>query len=366
MEEKKRMIHHRFDFTYRYVTTFDPNTGEYFRSNVFDKQGQDTGIEPFMGDFPHLLDIGIKGFCEHGLSGLCLKAGIYCYQKGGEVISSDMSLQDYTDIIKQCEHKTFQVALGGRGDPDCHPDFEAILKVTREHNIIPNITTSGFLLTPEKVNIIKQYCGAAAVSWYKTPYTTKAIKMLLKANVTTNIHFILNNQSIEEAIDLIQRDAFPQGIRAVIFLLYKPVGYDRQDLVLKKDNPHLQRFFELMNEDKASFMMGFDSCCVPGVVNYCKDVAPQCIEPCESGRFSAYISPECKIYPCSFIQSLAYEHDLKLITIKEAWNSSAFEKFRDKQRKACPTCPKKELCLGGCPELSVINLCQQVQEGRTP
>lgn len=357
------MIQHRFDFKYRYVTTFDPNTGEYFRSNVFDKDGNDTGNEPFMGDFPHLLDIGIKGFCEHGLSGKCMEAGTYCYQLGAEVSSKDMSLEDYTSIIKQCENKTFQVALGGRGDPDCHPDYEAILKVTRDHNIIPNITTSGFLFTKEKACITKQYCGAAAVSWYKTPYTYKAIDYLLEEGVVTNIHFILHEKSIEEAIDLMQRNAFPQGIRAVIFLLYKPVGYNRTDLVLKKDNPYLKRFFELMNADNQTFMMGFDSCLVPGVVNYCQDVAPQCIEPCESGRFSAYISPDNKMYPCSFIQSPHYECDLKHLSIQQVWNSSVFETFRKPQRVACLECSKRELCLGGCPELNIINLCQDKKEG---
>jgi radical SAM protein with 4Fe4S-binding SPASM domain len=357
------MILHRFDFKYRYVVTFDPQTGEYFRSNVFDKEGNDTGQEPFMGDFPHLLDIGIKGFCEHGLSGKCLEAGTYCYQKGAEYTAKDMSLDEYISIIKQCENKTFQVALGGRGDPDCHPDFESILKETRKHNIIPNITTSGFLFTKEKAQIIKHYCGAAAVSWYKTPYTYKAIDYLLEAGVKTNIHFILHNQSILEAIDLLERDAFPKGIRAVIFLLYKPVGYDRFDLVLKKDNPYLLRFFELMNADDRSFMMGFDSCLVPGVVNYCKDVAPQCIEPCESGRFSAYISSDCMMYPCSFIQAPHYECDLKQMNIQQVWNSSKFETFRMTQRLACPTCAKRDLCLGGCPELNIINLCKDMKEG---
>lgn len=357
------MMQHRFDFKNRYITTFDQSTGEYFRSNVFDQSGNDTGLEPFMGDFPHLLDIGIKGYCEHGLSGKCYDAGVYCYQQGASIKSEDMALKDYSRIIKQCENKVFQVALGGRGDPDCHKDYEAILYETRQVNVIPNITTSGFLFSKEKARITKQYCGAAAVSWYKTPYTYRSLDLLLDAGVTTNIHFILSQQSIQEAVELMEKDAFPKGVRAVVFLLYKPIGYNRQDLILQRDNPYLQAFFDLMNADNRSFMMGFDSCLAPGVLTHCKDAAPECIEPCESGRFSAYIASDLTMYPCSFIQNSHCAGNLHTQTIEEVWTSKGFDTFRQIQQNACLACHKRDLCLGGCPELKMINLCNELERG---
>lgn len=318
-----------------------------------------------MGDFPHLLDIGIKGFCEHGLSGQCLKAGVYCYQMGGQTQEPDLSLTDYRNIISQCQDKVFQVALGGRGDPDCHQDYESILYETRQARIVPNMTTSGFLFTREKARITRQYCGAAAVSWYQTPYTFQAIDLLLDEGVTTNIHYILSELSIRQAVENMENNRFPQGIRAVVFLLYKPVGYDRQDLILKKDNPYLKPFFDLMNANSQSFMMGFDSCLAPGVLTYCKDAAPECIEPCESARFSAYISSDLKMYPCSFIQKDAYAGDLKTQSIKDIWNSAAFESFRQIQKSACLSCNQRDLCLGGCPEIQSINLCQKKERRMT-
>jgi len=36
------------------------------RSGILDKDGRDTGIDPFMASFPHLLDVGIMGHCAHG------------------------------------------------------------------------------------------------------------------------------------------------------------------------------------------------------------------------------------------------------------------------------------------------------------
>lgn len=356
------MIRHRFDPENWYLSTFDDVTGEYIRSNVYDQNGKDTNTEPFMGDFPHLLDIGIKGFCEHGLSGRCLDTGVYCYQRGGDVSLPDMTLEDYQSIMRQCKDKVFQVALGGRGDPDCHQDFEAILYESRNANIVPNITTSGFSFTPEKAKLTAKYCGGAAVSWYETKYTYSALDNLLSAGATTNIHFILSEKSISRAVEMMEAQLFPKGIRAVIFLLYKPVGYQRHELVLKKDNPYIKPFFDLMNKNEQPYLMGFDSCLAPGVLNNCSNAAPECLEPCESSRFSAYISSQMKMYPCSFVQKEAYETDLKKVTIQKAWKSEVFDKFRNILRSACPSCEKRELCLGGCPDLREINLCNTIYE----
>ncbi len=355
------MIHHRFDYAHRYLTTFNDVTGEYFRSNVYDGDGNDTGREPFRGDYPHLLDIGIKGFCEHGLSGLCHDAGVYCYQKGGEIKQKDMTLADYKKLMIQCKGKVFQVALGGRGDPDCHRDYEAILSETRNVGIVPNMTTSGYLFNKEKAKITKQFCGAGAVSWYKKAYSERAINLMLEEGITTNIHFILSEASIQEAVMLMEQDGFPKGIRAVVFLLYKPVGYERPELVLKGDNPYLKPFFDLMNADNQPCMIGFDSCLAPGVLNYCKDAAPECIEPCESGRFSAYISPDMRIYPCSFVQDEKYSGDLNKHNLADVWEGDAFKDFRRYQTQACGQCGDRELCLGGCPAMSSINLCRRLE-----
>ena len=39
----------------------------------------------------------------------------------------DMSVEDFESIAKQCRHITNQLALGGRGDPNQHKDFERLL-----------------------------------------------------------------------------------------------------------------------------------------------------------------------------------------------------------------------------------------------
>lgn len=165
------------DKKYRYVSVFDPETGLSVRSNIYDVEGKDTGIEPFRGSFPELLDIGIMGYCVHGKKGLCLLSGVECYQDGFNITEKNMSLERFKRIIDQASGRTFQIALGGRGDPDMHEDIVEILYYARSKNVIPNFTTSGYGLKKELLPVIKECCGAVAVSWYRSDYTLKAIKI---------------------------------------------------------------------------------------------------------------------------------------------------------------------------------------------
>ncbi len=61
--------------------------------------------------------------------------------------------------------------------------------------------------------------------------------------------------------------------------------------------------------------------------------------------------------PCSFHQEHRYYVPLRGSSITEAWHSEAFERFRDRMRRACPGCEKKSLCMGGCPLMPEIVFC---------
>ena len=64
-----------------FMSFFNEKTGAYMRTGIIN-QGKDTGIDPFMSSFPELLDVGIMGHCIHGQTGLCIQAGVECYQNG--------------------------------------------------------------------------------------------------------------------------------------------------------------------------------------------------------------------------------------------------------------------------------------------
>ena len=68
--------------------------------------------------------------------------------------------------------------------------------ICRENGLVPNFTTSGYGLTPELAAVCRKYCGAVAVSWYRSTYTHNAVRMLLDAGVKTNIHYVLGQTAL--------------------------------------------------------------------------------------------------------------------------------------------------------------------------
>ncbi len=344
------------DKKYRFKAAFDTVTGAYVRTGILDEDGKDTGKDPFMASYPHLIDVGVMGHCIHGKTGLCAKAGIGCYQSGLTVEQPNMTVEDFRWIAEQSKHRCNQFALGGRGDPDQHEHFEELLRICRENDLVPNFTTSGYGMTPEIAKTCKQYCGAVAVSWYRSEYTLNAIRMLLDAGVKTNIHYVLGNNSIDEAIDRLENDTFPDGINAVIFLLHKPAGQGTKANVLSFTDLRVKTFFSLLDR-RHPYKTGMDSCNVPGAIHYCKNVLPESLDTCEGGRFSCYISADMYMTPCSFDQERKYYVPLRGSTIEKAWNSEPFEVFRSRMRSACPACEKKDLCMGGCPLMPEIVFC---------
>ena len=344
------------DKKYKFKSFFNAESGFYMRTGVLDEKGQDTGVDPFMASYPHLIDVGIMGHCIHGKTGLCAKAGIGCYQSGLHVTEPNMAIEDFRCIAEQSKLKCNQFALGGRGDPDQHEHFEEILKICRENYLVPNFTTSGYGMTPEIAKLCKEYCGAVAVSWYRSEYTYRAIEMLIDAGVKTNIHYVLGKNSIDEAIERLKNNSFPKGINAVIFLLHKPAGQGSRANMLSVDDPRVEEFFTEF-DSKHPFKVGMDSCNVPGAIKYCKKILPESLDTCEGGRYSCYIGADMTMVPCSFDQEKKYQVSLRDMTIDEAWNSEPFEKFRDKMRGACKGCPKYELCMGGCPLMPEIVFC---------
>lgn len=363
-EFKKTCLY--FDSDNSFAEFFDNSTGYTLTTNILKfkpipgtgprVEVIDTGIEPVSRNFPELLDIGIMGHCT-----CANKCKINCYQSAAlHNTRPNMSFEIYKSIIDQVKDRTYEIALGGSGNPNDHEDFEKILKYTVDSGLVPNYTTAS-ILDEKQLELSKKYCGAVAVSWhpgfYKEnengdwttqnvkplydwstcqDYTEKSIENLKKYGVKTNIHYVLSKESLAAAIDFLNEpEGFGKGINAVIFLRYKPVGLGKVSNCLDENAPDTEKFFEAVDNwiNKSDVhKVGFDSCTVPLIQKFCKKVNDDSCIPCEGCRRSAYISPDGKLLPCSFgNQDKSFYFDG---TIEDFWKSKMANDFR--ARKCCP------------------------------
>lgn len=166
-------------------------------------------------------------------------------------------------------------------------------------------------MTDQQVRLTREYCGAVAVSWYRSRYTQEAIKRFVDAGCRTNIHYVLSKNFIAEAVERLSGKGFADSINAVIFLMHKPVGQGERKNMITKDEPTLKEFCTLVNEQNVPYKIGFDSCSVPMIVNYCPNIAKITLDTCEGGRYSCYISSEMVTSPCSFDREEKYGVSLK-------------------------------------------------------
>lgn len=340
-----------------FFEVFNEENGTLIRSDI-------NGVDPTMRSFPELLDVGIMGHCTNGV--YCKNAGIDCYQKGRIAKARHMTVEDFECIARQASGKTFQIALGGAGDPNKHPQFEEILKICRMFRIVPNMTTSGFLLTDSEIELIRKYCGAVAVSWYSrlkkglesNIETIRAIERLIDAGCTTNIHYVVSKDTIDEAIVRLEQNLFPSKINAIVFILYKPVGDGTREKVLMSADSRFSKFFSLVTGKKYPYRIGFDTCFTPAILHWTNAISTASIDACEAATFSMYIDSEMNCYPCSFgLWNKSISESMHSKSLREIWLGKKFSTFREKKKEKCVSCTHRLLCQDGCRLGIDIDLC---------
>jgi radical SAM protein with 4Fe4S-binding SPASM domain len=116
----------------------------------------------------------------------------------------------------------------------------------------------------------------------------------------------------------------------------------------------------LIDHGKFPYKIGFDSCTIPAIHNHSKRFIILSIEPCEATRFACSISSELMMTPFSFGTEFEYGVSLKENTIQKAWNCPTFDDLRNVFHKApCKSCNKYLDCLGGCPIIPSITICDK-------
>lgn len=307
---------------------------------------------PKYAPWPELADISISNHCTKGCD--------FCY-RDSKANSSFMQLDDYEYIMKQLNHQewgnVFQVALGG-GEPLEHPDFMKIIDVTLKYGVVPNFTTNGIHLTNDLITRLKKKVGAVALSTIDINNIDRSLTQNLKINnIKCNIHYVLNNLNIVQAIDILNGgyNSHLQDTNSIIFLTYKPIG--RADNFRNLElNRNFLNFIKLVDINQCATRIGVDACFVPMLMHY-TSVGLKYIDPCECAFFSVYVDENLVMSPCSFSNNTDYSYSLKKYSAEHIW-TTLFQNYRESLINKCDReCKSKVECRGRCPYFEGITLC---------
>ena len=334
--------------TYNFIG--DTETGMTFR------WGQSLKENPLFAPHPELVDISISNNCSKGCS--------FCY-RDSNVNGSFMTLYEYNYVLDSLQHpiwgNVFQIAIGG-GEPLEHPNLVEIIESTHSRKIVPNFTTNGDLINESLIKTISSKIGAIAISCQDiNQLDFDKVNILNQNKVRTNIHFLLNDQTIEQAISILRGkyNHLLTMINAVIFLTFKPYGRANESDALRM-NEAFMTFISLIDRSLCSTKIGFDACFVPNLMRYTQ-TNPCYIDPCECAFFSVYIDERLNVKPCSFTNDINETFNLKDFSFEDIWTNK-FEHIRQSRVNNCTSnCKLKQECRGGCPYFDKINICYSNQ-----
>jgi hypothetical protein len=313
---------------YNYV--FDKETGFFARWGK--TKEEDPDFSPFG---PEILDLEID-------SGECLGNCKFCYKcNGSGVPSKHMSLEDFKTLLEKMPKTLTQIALGIT-NIHSNPDFFDIMRHSKEKGVIPNYTTHGLDVDEEAVKITSELCGAVAVSIVNKNKTYDAIKKYVDAGMDqVNIHYMLSEETYERAFEIVEdmkTDERLAGMRAIVFLQYKPKGDTPDAFHSIRDPEQYKKLVNFCLEKQVNF--GFDSCSAPLFLKSIEglereDDFVQSAEPCEGfGMFSSYINCDGEFFPCSFCEGeKGWEEGLDALNcesfLKDVWHSEKIKMWRD-------------------------------------
>jgi len=137
---------------------------------------------------PEITDIGLNSKCFAN----CPQCYVAALNTGVNFDRIVEKIYDYYGNLPE-EHRPFQVAIGGSGEPTLHPDFVAALEAFHSLGIVPNYTTNGMHLTPTILEATKRLGCSVAVSCH--PHLDKvwraAISRFKEYDIPTCVHIIV-------------------------------------------------------------------------------------------------------------------------------------------------------------------------------
>jgi radical SAM protein with 4Fe4S-binding SPASM domain len=269
-----------------------------------------------------------------------------------------------------------QLAIGG-GEPLRHPRLVEILAATREHGIVPNVTTTGIGATPTQLDALARHCGAVALSLEGVgerfdlrrrqgfPAFEQQVERLRGAGIRLVLQITLSAENFNELPDMADYALGIPDLYGVIFLAHKPAGRATGFDAPLSSRPFAEvypRVIEAVTRLRAHTQVGFDCCLSPLLTAVEQDLgfAPTSIvEGCSATRGSLGLTVDLDCVPCTFLPERPLGN-LRRDSLLDIWRASPAQRFRAGQRDflardaRCAGCAVNPVCLGGCPVWDLV------------
>jgi len=314
---------------------------------------------------PETIHFSVTGRCDQACAGC-----FYSARPGSDVEAADAPFSLFGKVVAEAGRaRVFQMALGG-GEPLLHPRIVEMVRLAREHGIVPNLTTNGNRLTRDVATALKEAgLGQVQISLNGVTddtnrqtrpnfqATMSAIEACRETGLQWGPNFLVtrsNLAELEEVIRLGQR----LGAASVNILRPKPPttesdwlereslnseGYRQVQRLLgagRKSQPatcNLKPETRITIDASLTYLL---TDCPPGELYHAG------VWGCSAARKFITITQDGAVLPCSHVRwSDVGEGDF----MRAWWESEVFARFRaqeDEMRGPCRACSYLELCKG--------------------
>jgi len=155
---------------------------------------------------PETIHFSVTGRCDQACAGC-----FYSARPGSDVSAEHASWELFERVVYEAEKaRVFQIALGG-GEPLLHPRLVEMVRLAREHRLVPNLTTNGNRLTRDLAVALKEaglgqvqisLNGATEMSNVRTRPNFRraiaAIEVCCELGLRFGLNFLVTRSNLEE------------------------------------------------------------------------------------------------------------------------------------------------------------------------
>lgn len=287
---------------------------------------------------------------------------VHCLSDAGVSAGNELTTPECRVLVDQLTAlKVFQVNIGG-GEPFMREDFLDLLKYCHERGLVTCVSTNGMLIDDglaKRLSRLKMLYLQVSLDG-ATPEVNDRIRgkgtyekivnsiaCLARQGAPFSINAVLTSTNYPQLDNL--RDMAKEYGAELRVSRFRPSGRGKESkATLGPDKDQLEAFAEwlerhdLVRTGDSFFCLTSESRCRKG------------LDMCGAAKMTCCISPTGDVYPCAFLQERPFlAGNIRERVLKDMWdNALVFARLRSLNVDTCMTCPRFEVCRGGCPAMA--------------